>query len=185
MNTSLTAGELKALLERGVTLVDVREPVEYAEERVAGARLIPLGQLAARVGEIGRSEPVVVMCRSGKRGEQALAKLGELGLVGVRNLAGGLLGWKAAGFAVERVKRRGFPLMQQVQMAIGAGVLAGVVLARAVHPDFIYVSAFFGAGLLFAGCSGWCGLAILLSKMPWNRVEGAAGGSPRTCSTGG
>jgi len=56
---------------------------------------------------------------------------------------------------------------------IGFGVLAGVVLSKAVHPQFIYLSAFFGAGLLFAGLSGWCGLAILMSKMPWNKAGAA------------
>ena len=65
MTTSITAAELKALLERGVALVDVREAVEHAEERIVGARLIPLGQLERRVAEIDRTLPVVVMCRSG------------------------------------------------------------------------------------------------------------------------
>lgn len=184
MTTLISAAELKALLERGAALVDVREPVEHAEERIAGAQLIPLGQLERRVGEIDRTLPVVVMCRSGKRGGQALATLRELGVVGARNLEGGILGWKAAGFPVEQAAHKPFPLMQQVQIAIGVGVLAGVVLSRAVHPDFIWLSAFFGAGLLFAGCTGWCGLALLLAKLPWNRVPGQSGAVSASCGAG-
>ncbi len=184
MTTSITAAELKALLERGVALVDVREAVEHAEERIVGARLIPLGQLERRVAEIDRTLPVVVMCRSGKRGAKALEVLGELGVVGARNLEGGILGWKAEGFPVEQAARKPFPLMQQVQIAIGAGVLAGAVLSRAVHPNFIWLSAFFGAGLLFAGCTGWCGLALLLAKMPWNRVGGPGGAGSASCCAG-
>ena len=64
--------------------------------------------------------------------------------------------------------------MQQVQITIGLGVLTGVILSRTVHPDWVFLSAFFGAGLVFAGSTGWCGLAILMSKMPWNREIGRA-----------
>ena len=122
----------------------------------------------------------VVHCRSGKRGEQALATLQSLGFTQLQNLEGGILAWKAAGLPVQNARRRGLPLMQQVQLTIGLGVLTGVVLSRVLHPDWIYLSAFFGAGLVFAGSTGWCGLAILMSKMPWNRVaHGCANG---TCS---
>jgi rhodanese-related sulfurtransferase len=61
------------------------------------------------------------------------------------------------------------PLMRQVQIAAGLLVLLGVVLAVTVAPAFIGLSAFVGAGLTFAGLSGWCGMAQLLALMPWNR----------------
>lgn len=154
-------------------LIDVREPIEHAEEHVDGALLIPLGELEARAGQLQEDRPVVVMCRGGKRGEQALAMLQVQGVTNARNLAGGLLAWKDASLPITRGTKRGLPLMQQVQVVIGFGVLAGVVLSKAVHPQFIYLSAFFGAGLLFAGLSGWCGLAILMSKMPWNKAGAA------------
>jgi hypothetical protein len=48
-------------------------------------------------------------------------------------------------------------------------VVTGAVLAMAVNPGFIWLSAFIGAGLVFAGSTGWCGMAKLLSAMPWNR----------------
>ncbi len=183
MNPIITASELKSLQSTGVTLVDVREPVEYAEAHIPGAALIPLGELERRAGEIDRSQPVVVMCRSGKRAGQAVAKLETRGFTGLRNLDGGILAWQAAGLPVARAEKKVFPLMQQVQIIIGSGVLAGVILSRLVHPDFIWLSAFFGAGLVFAGTSGWCGLAILMSKMPWNRVPGQPCGTARSCST--
>jgi rhodanese-related sulfurtransferase len=178
--------ELKTLLANGTNaccLVDVREPVEHAEVHIPGARLIPLGQLEQRVEEIDRSCPVVVMCQSGKRGAEAREKLTKLGFTGVRNLDGGILAWKSAGLPVTETSRKVLPLMRQVQITIGLGVLTGVVLSKLVDPNFIYLSAFFGAGLIFAGSTGWCGLAILMSKMPWNRVPGQTSCASGNCAT--
>ncbi len=59
--------------------------------------------------------------------------------------------------------------MQQVQIVAGSLVLLGVVLGYLLNPAFFLLSGFVGAGLLFAGLSGWCGMALLLAKMPWNR----------------
>ncbi len=168
----ISAAELQKLLLEGCALVDVREPVEYAEERIAGAKLIPLSQLETRLSEVGNARPVVVMCRSGKRGGEALKKLEALNHSGVRNLEGGILAWKAAGLPVEKSGDRRLPLMQQVQLTIGLCVLTGAILSLTVHPNWVFLCAFFGAGLTFAGSTGWCGLALLLSKMPWNRVSG-------------
>jgi rhodanese-related sulfurtransferase len=182
MTQSISPAELESLISRGCCLVDVREPVEHAEEHISHARLIPLGELERRTGEISGDQPVVVMCRSGKRGAQALAKLEARGFTDVRNLEGGILAWKAAGKPTGKAAKTVFPLMQQVQIIIGLGVLAGVILALTVHPNWIFLSAFFGAGLVFAGTTGWCGLAMLMSKMPWNRAGGticAAGSCPR------
>jgi rhodanese-related sulfurtransferase len=184
MTAAISPVELQTLLARGCTLIDVREPVEFAGEHITGAKLIPLGQLAERAPEILRDQPLVVMCRSGMRGGQALEKLRSLGFADPRNLEGGILAWKAAGLSVKQGDRKEFPLMQQVQIIIGVGVLAGVLLSRSVHPDFIWLSAFFGAGLIFAGTTGWCGLAVLLSKMPWNKVPGQTCCDPRSCRNG-
>lgn len=182
MNPNITPEALQGLLDTGCQLIDVREPVEHAEAHISQAKLIPLGEIERRSGEIDRSQPVVIMCRSGKRGSQAVAKLEALGFTGLRNLDGGILAWQGAGLPVARAEKKVFPLMQQVQIVIGTMVLAGVILSRTVHPDFIWLSAFFGAGLVFAGTTGWCGLAILMSKMPWNRVPGQQCCTPRSCS---
>ncbi len=182
-SSSITPSQLKSALDRKTCcLIDVREPVEHAEEHIAEARLIPLGKLERHASEIPAGQPVVVMCRSGRRGEQALAKLKALGFEQVQNLEGGILAWKAEGNAVSAAAKKVFPLMRQVQIIIGAGVLAGVILSRTVHPDFVFLSAFFGAAMVFSGTTGWCGLAILLSKMPWNAVAGQSCRSG-SCST--
>ena len=162
--------------------MDVREPVEHAEEHITGSRLIPLGELEKRIHEISRDEPLVVMCRSGKRGGQAMEKLEAQGFTNVCNLEGGIQAWKEAGHPVGRADKRVFPLMQQVQLVIGLGVLTGVTLSLLVHPTWVFLCGFFGAGLVFAGSTGWCGMAILMSKMPWNRIKGQSACASGSCS---
>lgn len=180
--SSISPHELKNLLPSGCCLIDVREPVEHREERIAGAKSIPLDQLEKRSGEIDRNSRVVVMCRGGKRGEEALKKLCTMGITDVCNLEGGILAWKSAGLEVATSGRKGLPLMQQVQVTIGLGVLTGAVLALSVHPYWVLLCAFFGAGMVMAGITGWCGLAIALSKMPWNRVAGKSCNTSGSCS---
>ena len=182
MNPTVTSAELQTLLPGGCCLVDVREPIEHAGEHVSGAKLIPLGQIEQRTSEIDRSVPLVVMCRSGKRGDQAMEKLRTAGFSNVRNLEGGILAWKAAGLPVSRTAKKLLPLMQQVQVTIGLGVLTGVILSLTVHPRWVILSGIFGAGLTFAGATGWCGLAILMSKMPWNRAAGQTACASGSCA---
>ncbi|MEO5691932.1 MAG: MBL fold metallo-hydrolase [Usitatibacter sp.] len=95
----------EALEECGasVQVLDVREPAELtgALGHIKGALAIPLGELAARVGELDRARPVVAVCRSGARSAQAVTLLGKAGFDRVANLAGGMQRWRAGGHAVE------------------------------------------------------------------------------------
>ena len=177
-SAKVSPAELQSLLAAGqCCLVDVREPVEHAEEHLPQAALIPLGELEKRCGEIDRAKPLVVMCRAGSRGAKAAATLEAHGFTGVRNLEGGIMGWKAAGQPVARSARRVLPLMRQVQIVIGVCVLLGAMLAVTVDPRWVWLCAFFGAGLIFAGTTGFCGLAILLAKLPWNNAACKTGAS--------
>jgi len=82
---------------REVQIVDVREPDEFDGSlgHVPGARLVPLGTLAARAGELSKERPVVTVCRSGARSAQATVMLKKAGFAKVANLAGGMLRWRA------------------------------------------------------------------------------------------
>lgn len=162
-------------------LVDVREDVEHAEERIEGAVHAPLSRFdaeALRAAHAGKR--VVFHCRSGKRSADAAGRY-RRGNEAVLHLAGGIEGWKAAGLAVVRAARGHLPIMRQVQIVAGVLVLAGVGLGVAVSPWFLGVSAFVGAGLTFAGATGWCGMAALLGRMPWNRALVRAGASTKSC----
>lgn len=182
-DASILPRELAAALEAGgCQLIDVREPVEHAESHVSGAKLLPLGQIEARCGELDKSKPIMVMCQAGKRGAAAADKLRALGFSDVRNLEGGILAWKSAGLPCATGSKAVMPLMRQVQITIGFFVLLGSLLTVYVDPRWIYLCMFFGAGLMFAGLSGFCGLAMVLAKMPWNRVDGASCSKTSCCS---
>ena len=148
-------------------LVDVREPAEYRASHIRQARLMPLSGLDA--GALPRSHKIVVHCVKGGRGDAACEKLlkQEPGLE-VFNLEGGLEAWMRAGLSVERGEQRALPLDRQAQLAAGILLLIGVALTLLVHPGFIWLAAFIGGGLTVAGLTGFCGMARLLARMPWN-----------------
>ena len=184
--TGIPPLELQRLLAAGAPaqLLDVRTPGEYAAAHVPGAKLIPLDDLKpdAFQRERGSAEiPVYVLCQSGGRARKAIEKLERAGVRGCVLVEGGTEGWIDAGLPTERAQSSGLPLMRQVQIAVGLVSAIGAALALLVNPFFAIIPLVMGCGLLFAGLTGICGLALLLAKMPWNRAQG--GGS--CCETKG
>jgi rhodanese-related sulfurtransferase len=115
----------------------------------------------------------VLVCQSGNRSARGLAQLRQLGFPeSLADLEGGLPSWERAGLPVRKAKGAPLPLMRQVQIVAGSLVLLGLALSQAVAPAWILLTWFVGVGLVFAGVSGFCGLARLLAQLPWNRVEG-------------
>jgi hypothetical protein len=96
-----------------------------------------------------------------------------LGFSQIHVIEGGLNAWRAAGLPSHLDRAQPLPLQRQVQIAAGSLVVLGVLLAVAVSPWFVLLSAFVGGGLVFAGLSGTCALGTLLAAMPWNRVQTA------------
>lgn len=176
----LTPAQIESKLAGGrAVLIDVREEFEHAEEKIEGAHLLPLSRLeAAEVEKIAEGREVLLHCRSGNRSGKAMAKLAESG-VSASHLAGGIEAWKSSGRTVERSARAPrIGVMRQVQITAGFLVLIGVLLGAFASEWFLILSGFVGAGLMFAGVSGWCGMAMLLAKMPWNKVgSGSSGGA--------
>jgi rhodanese-related sulfurtransferase len=176
MTRSITAVEAKARLAGGTAvLVDVREPLEHARERIADAVSMPLSSFD---GEALRSSlgvkpaPTVIFhCQSGQRTAQSAAQLGSCGVKSYL-LEGGLNAWKLAGLGTVIDRTRPIELQRQVQIAAGSLVLIGVTLSVVVSSWLLVIPAFVGSGLIFAGISGWCGMAKLLATMPWNRTSG-------------
>jgi rhodanese-related sulfurtransferase len=156
------------MVERGALLVDVREASEHARQRIPGAANVPLAQLPGLLPAVARG-PVIFHCLGGKRTAMHAERLADCVACDAYLLEGGLEGWKHAGYAVEGAARQVPDIMRQVQMAAGGLVLVGAILGAAVSPWWHLLSAFAGAGLLFAGLTGFCGMALLLARMPWNR----------------
>ena len=156
--------------DKTVELIDVRTPVEYREVHVDFARNVPLDRLDAAELTAGRNgSPLYVICRSGSRGKQACDKLIAAGYTNVVNVEGGTQAWDQAGLPVVRGKKA-ISLERQVRIAAGTLVLIGSALGAFVSPYWIGLAAFVGAGLIFAGVTDTCGMAMLLARMPWNQV---------------
>lgn len=169
--TTMSPKQLHDLVQSGteVELIDVRTPVEYREVHVGFARNVPLDQLDATQLASGRngSEPLYVICRSGSRGKQACEKFLASGYTNVVNVEGGTQAWDQAGLPVIR-GQKAISLERQVRIVAGLLVLIGSVLGAFVSPYWIGLSAFVGAGLMFAGITDSCGMGMILARMPWN-----------------
>ena len=179
MTATILPGQLAELRKAGkeVDLIDVRTPVEFREIHVEFARNVPLDRLdpqAVKAEHNAPGEPLYVICRSGNRARQACEKLAAAGLA-VVNVEGGTLAWNADGLPVVR-GQKAVSMERQVRIIAGLLVLAGAILALTVHPYFAGLSAIVGVGLVFAGITDICGMAMLLGRMPWNQVCGVAGG---------
>lgn len=157
-----------------VELIDVRTPLEFQEVHVDIARNVPLDRLdpsalmAARNG--ASQEPLYVVCKSGGRGRQACEQFHRAGFTNVFNVEGGTEACVHAGLPVVRGKKV-MSLERQVRIAAGSIVLLGVILGWLAHPAFYGLSAFVGAGLIFAGITDTCGMGLLLARMPWNQCR--------------
>ena len=92
----ITASELKAELDAGadIQLIDVRQPDEYAFAKIEGAKLIPLGEIIARMDELDPARETVIHCKMGGRSARAIEALQHLGFTGnMKNLVGGITAW--------------------------------------------------------------------------------------------
>ncbi len=175
---TITPVGLEALRRRGdpVELIDVRTPVEYRQVHAEFARSIPLDRLDPRSIMGSRSGPIdqilYVICRSGSRGRQACEAFQAVGFPNVVNVEGGTLAWEQAGLPVVRGKKA-VSLERQVRIAAGSLVVLGTALGALLHPAFVGVAAFVGAGLVFAGVTDTCGMGMILARMPWNGASKA------------
>jgi rhodanese-related sulfurtransferase len=154
-------------------LVDIREPDEFARSHVKGAQSQPLSTWEKAHLTIDPDADVIFTCRSGMRTAGACDRLSARVNGDAFVLDGGLDAWAKAGLPVETNADAPMEIMRQVQIAAGSLVLIGVVLGFLVAPAWFALSGFVGAGLTFAGVSGFCGMARLLMLAPWNRVKPA------------
>ena len=168
---TIDAVRAKRLIDDGAVLVDVREADERAREHVPGTRHHALSKLSTI--DTAGAKAVIFHCRSGARTAANASRLAGATDCDAYVLEGGIDAWKKAGLPVTTDTRQPIEIMRQVQITAGSLVVLGVVLGIWVAPAFLGLSAFVGAGLVFAGASGWCGMAKLLGLMPWNRAARA------------
>lgn len=168
---TLSPAETQAAIDAGAQLIDIRSADEHAREHIPGAINVPLERINDLPNDGG---PIIFHCKSGMRTAANAAQLGgAAGGVPAYILDGGVDAWRKAGQPTVIDRSQPLEIMRQVQITAGALVLTGVLLGLLVTPAFFGLSAFVGAGLMFAGVTGWCGMANLLRVMPWNRRAAA------------
>jgi rhodanese-related sulfurtransferase len=164
------------LIAEGAMLLDIREADEYAREKIPGALNLPLSRLDEVDFAAYRGRAVVFHCRSGVRTKaesgRLAAKAGQT--CELFMIEGGLEGWRKVGLPTAIDRRQPIELQRQVQIGAGGIALLGTVLGLILAPWFLALPLFVGAGLLFAGLTGFCGLARLLQRAPWNRATASA-----------
>lgn len=159
----------KWLDENNTLLIDVREPAEFISEHIPGAKLMSLSRFEPTVIPQDTNKKIVLQCQSGTRSAQAAQKMFDLGFSEVFHLQGGLPTWKAAGYPTKVNKNAPISMFRQVQIVAGSLVFLGTVLGAFVSPWFLILSGFVGGGLVFAGITNTCAMAILLAKLPYNQ----------------
>jgi len=159
-----------------ITLIDVRTPAEFGEVHVDCARNIPLDRLDPKeiAASVRVKGPIYFVCKSGGRSQKACEKMIAAGITDVISVEGGTNACEAAGVTVVR-GLKAMSLERQVRICAGASVAVGCAIA-AFGPDLFWqrigmgVAGFIGVGLVFAGVTDTCGMAMVIAKMPWNQT---------------
>lgn len=152
-----------------VDFINVCTPAEYKERHIAGVRSVPLSELGGHIAEFNNKKTIYVHCRSGRRGAEAVQKLSSLGVTAeLVNVEGGILAWEGAGYGTLSLTTR-LPLMRQVFLTAGLIIVSSSIAALFLNPGAAYITLAIGAGFAVSGLTGWCGMALLLARMPWNR----------------
>lgn len=183
MVATVSPATLADLRRRGdtVTLIDVRTPAEFGEVHVDFARNVPLDRLNPQdIAGLCSDGPIYFVCKSGGRSQKACEKMLAAGIDKVVSVEGGTAACEAAGLPVVR-GRKAISLERQVRITAGALVALGVALA-AFGPETpvnwrtigLGLAGFIGCGLVFAGVTDTCGMAMALARMPWNQASGPA-----------
>ncbi|MFD7781930.1 rhodanese-like domain-containing protein [Streptomyces nojiriensis] len=158
-----------------LTVVDVRTPAEFASGHLPDAVNVPLDRLSRSLPELRRAaehRPLLVVCASGARSENAVATLASRGIP-ASSLTGGTQAWAAEGHALRYPegsrKRAVWAMERQVRFTAGVAVLLGLAFGLLLHPALALLSAAIGGGLVFSALTGTCGMAVVLGRLPFNR----------------
>jgi rhodanese-related sulfurtransferase len=154
----------------GSHLIDVRSPSEFAAGHIPGAMNIPMDQIESRLEDLSTTKPIVLICQMGKRARMAAALLEPCKLE-ISILEGGTRSWIEAGLPVVRNVRCRWSLERQVRFGAGLIILTASAFALLINADWLFLAAFIGAGLTFAGLTDICPMAELLQRMPWNKAS--------------
>lgn len=178
MIENITPQQAHTLLKSGdAVLIDVREEDEFKAEHIPYALSLPLSSFDVNFAKLDlpKDRTLVFQCLKGGRSQSACVRVegSSQGFDHLKNIEGGILAWKAAGLPLVggegEVATPKLSIFRQVQVIVGALVALLVLLGFAGLTLGFVIAGLLGGALLFAGVTGWCGLAMLLQKMPWNK----------------
>jgi rhodanese-related sulfurtransferase len=174
MTTSLTLLNDEALQAQAADLqkmiiIDIRSPSEYAREHIPGSQNIPTDKLSQADTSQWENASLMFYCKSGNRTQQSKTIIDNIPCIQKLALSGGIEQWKRCGQPTETHTNAPLELMRQVQIIAGSLIILGVILGFIFSSYFILLSLFVGIGLLFAGATGFCGMANLLMLLPYNK----------------
>jgi rhodanese-related sulfurtransferase len=150
-------------------VLDVRSPAEYETAHLPGSHNVPLDLLGRHSTELAANldGPVVLLCQSGVRGEQAARLLAGAGAADLHVLEGGLPALATAGASLDRGRAR-WAMERQVRLVAGSLVLTGALASLAL-PGALVLPIAVGAGLTFSALSNSCAMGAVLGRLPYNR----------------
>lgn len=168
----ISVEQLQNLKHEDKIFVDVRSPAEYRSVRVQGAVNLPLNSLTCEdvkklVGD-KQNPAIVLLCGKGGRARKA-AEILQAGSFNLLVVEGGTDACVNANLPIEKSATTVISIERQVRISAGSLVCLGLALGFFVNPLFYILSAFIGAGLVFAGVTDWCGMGLLIARAPWNK----------------
>lgn len=167
----INTDEFKRLCDQQIVVViDVRETDEYRYEHIPNTINMPLSTFSPNdAAQAARNSMLIIHCQSGIRTRNNQTLFAQIPVNDVLILEGGLNSWKQQRCVLVKNKKASLPIMRQVQIIVGSLILFGMVLSLTVSPWFLIIPTFLGGGLIFAGVTGFCGLATILDRLPYNQ----------------
>lgn len=154
-------------------LIDVREYPEFTQGHIEGSELVPLGTLDKASEGWDRTAPLTLVCRSGRRAEDARQTLAGKGFTSLQVLSCGVQAWTDSGKPLTVAQNKPWSMERQVRVTAGALVLTFFGLGLLTSKKFFVGAGLVGAGLVYAGVSDTCMMASVLGRMPWNEPQKA------------
>ena len=166
-------------------VIDVRSYEEHQTARIEPSVLMPFETVGSRLSELSQMpENLILLCSTGPRSHTVAGSLSATGMANAYVIEGGMAAWLKAKLPVERTGPA-FTLQRQVQTIAGTMVLVGAILTLTINVWWVLLCLWVGLGLTFAGTTGTCPMALLLLKMPWNKIDIKASNEGGGCSMGG
>lgn len=168
---SIAPKEAYQLLQSGeAVLIDTRTSNEFWLSHIEGAKNIPDEQVSSSSLSQFGDKKVIFYCNSGRRTHRKMPEYTVAFPSNAYELEGGMNAWLEQTLPVYKAKKQTLPLNRQIHIIAGSLIMLGAILGVTLSPWFYLLCFFVGLGLFISGATGFCGMALLLMKMPWNKV---------------